>query len=35
MEIRKRIWGLLYSVDRWFSAGTGRPLTAFDEVILY
>ncbi|CAO3618900.1 unnamed protein product [Cunninghamella blakesleeana] len=31
MEIRKRLWGLLYSVDRWFSAGTGRPLTAFDE----
>ncbi|CAO3627843.1 unnamed protein product [Cunninghamella echinulata] len=31
METRKRVWGLLYSVDRWFSAGTGRPLTAFDE----
>ncbi|ORX49148.1 hypothetical protein DM01DRAFT_1385283 [Hesseltinella vesiculosa] len=30
-EARSRIWSLLYSVDRWFSAGTGRPCTTFDE----
>ncbi|ORZ22173.1 fungal-specific transcription factor domain-domain-containing protein [Absidia repens] len=30
-ETRKRLWGLLYILDRWFSAGTGRPLAAFDE----
>ncbi|CAO3595171.1 unnamed protein product [Absidia cylindrospora] len=30
-ETRKRLWGFLYILDRWFSAGTGRPLVAFDE----
>ncbi|KAI8072949.1 fungal-specific transcription factor domain-containing protein [Gongronella butleri] len=30
-EVRSRIWGFLYTLDRWFSAGTGRPCTTFDE----
>ncbi|KAI8088657.1 fungal-specific transcription factor domain-containing protein [Halteromyces radiatus] len=30
-ETRRRTWSLLYILDRWFSAGAGRPLTVFDE----
>ncbi|KAI8343183.1 fungal-specific transcription factor domain-containing protein [Chlamydoabsidia padenii] len=30
-ETRRHLWNLLYIMDRWLSAGTGRPLAAFDE----
>ncbi|KAI8390152.1 fungal-specific transcription factor domain-containing protein [Blakeslea trispora] len=30
-ETRRMVWWSVYLLDRWLSAGTGRPLTAFDE----
>ncbi|KAG2200532.1 hypothetical protein INT47_012318 [Mucor saturninus] len=30
-ETRRMVWWSVYILDRWFSSGTGRPLTAFDE----
>ncbi|CAO3628373.1 unnamed protein product [Mucor hiemalis] len=30
-ETRRMVWWSVYLLDRWFSSGTGRPLTAFDE----
>ncbi|KAI9006292.1 fungal-specific transcription factor domain-containing protein [Phycomyces nitens] len=30
-ETRKRVWWAVYIMDKWSSAGTGRPQTIFDE----
>ncbi|KAI7866613.1 fungal-specific transcription factor domain-containing protein [Spinellus fusiger] len=33
VELRKRIWFGLYSIDRWLSAKLGRPITILDSDI--
>ncbi|KAG0187249.1 hypothetical protein DFQ28_006684 [Apophysomyces sp. BC1034] len=30
-ETRRRVWWSVYIMDKWFSAGMGRPQTIFDE----
>jgi hypothetical protein len=32
-ETRRNVWWAVYVLDRWFSACTGKPMTAFDEVM--
>jgi hypothetical protein len=31
-ETRRNVWWAVYTLDRWFSARTGKPLTIFEEV---
>ncbi|KAI8880906.1 hypothetical protein K501DRAFT_190240, partial [Backusella circina FSU 941] len=30
-ETRRNVWWAVYTLDRWFSAATGKPLTIFEE----